>query len=245
VIFISYKSEESAQARAVRTLLEANGIDCWMAPDSIEPGGEYGTQITNAVRTCDALVLLLTEAAQASTYVLSEIDLAVTFKKDIVPLHLDSVELNDAFVFRLSVVQRIEAVGRVEMACQDLVMRLRRISLEQGGSQIEPEDLVAPVVMPEGTVDALSLEQTPVVVTLDEDTEELPPRLQSILSARFHLIVGGALFAAFVVIAQFDPEATWAITYITLFGSMFEVVVALVLGLRHAIVSAQKQRRKA
>jgi len=236
VIFISYKSEESAQAHAVRSLIEANGIDCWMAPDSIEPGGEYGTQITNAVRTCDALVLLLTEAAQDSTYVLSEIDLAMTFKKDVVPLHLDDVELNDAFLFRIGVVQRIEAVGDVEDACRDLVMRLRRVSLERNGGQLTPEELMSPVTIPEGVVH--TLEQ----VQQARGTDGAPRRFD-VASGRFHLLVSGALIAAFVVIAQFDTEAKLPITYITLFGCIFELGAALVLGLRNVVVGARERSK--
>jgi hypothetical protein len=229
VIFISYKSEESAQAHAVRSLLEANGIDCWMAPDSIEPGGEYGTQITNAVRTCDALVLLLTEAAQASTYVLSEIDLAMTFKKDIVPLHLDDVELNDAFLFRIGVMQRIEAPGHAEEACRDLVMRLRKVGLARGEGQVAPEELLVPVVVPDGVVRTLEQVQEARVAA-----NEAPRRL-SFSSARFHLIICGVLTAAFVVIAQFDPNAEWLITSVVLFALLFEVIAAVVLGLSNFI----------
>ena len=36
-VFISYKTEDEAQARWVRDTLETNGISCWMAPGSI-PG---------------------------------------------------------------------------------------------------------------------------------------------------------------------------------------------------------------
>ena len=31
-VFISYKSEESAEADKVRRALETSGISCWMAP---------------------------------------------------------------------------------------------------------------------------------------------------------------------------------------------------------------------
>ena len=93
----------------MKRTLEDAGMPCWMAPDSIEPGSEYGRQITDAIRNCDALVLVLSALSQTSMPVLSEVDLAMSFKKTVIPFHLDESELTDAFLFRLGIFQRIEA----------------------------------------------------------------------------------------------------------------------------------------
>ena len=121
MFFISYKVQEFDQALGVRRALEDAGMACWMAPDSIEPGSEYGEQITNAIRNCDALVLILSEIAQTSTPVLSEVDLARSFDKVVIPFHLDESELTDAFLFRLGIFQRIEAAHDLEGAYASLV----------------------------------------------------------------------------------------------------------------------------
>ena len=135
MFFISYKSEEFEQASAMRDVLEAHDIPCWMAPGSIQPGTEYGQAITDAIRNCDALVLVLTEAAQGSTPVLSEVDLAMTFGKTVIPFHLDDTPLNDAFLFRIGIFQRIEAAGRLEEGYEELVRRARAIADGTDGQQ--------------------------------------------------------------------------------------------------------------
>lgn len=131
LFFISYKSQEFEQASAVKRTLEDAGMPCWMAPDSIEPGSEYGRQITDAIRNCDALVLVLSALSQTSMPVLSEVDLAMSFKKTVIPFHLDESELTDAFLFRLGIFQRIEAARDLEDAYGDLVERARKVLEER------------------------------------------------------------------------------------------------------------------
>lgn len=195
MIFISYKSEEFKRALAVRQALEVAGIDCWMAPDSIPPGSEYGQAITDAIRNCDALVLVLTEAAQTSTPVLSEVDLAITFKKTVIPFHLDDSALNDAFLFRIGIFQRIEADGRLEAAYSDLVARVREV-------------LVQP------STDA----QDAVQVGLSP--EEAALRRRHFL---VHTALLGISTLAFLISTVLDPHADQAFTYIAMFLTLMEV----------------------
>jgi hypothetical protein len=71
-IFISYKSEEEPYARRIRDVLEANGISCWMAPDSIPLGSNYMKQIPQAIEACKAVIVLVSEKSQKSIWVKNE-----------------------------------------------------------------------------------------------------------------------------------------------------------------------------
>ena len=51
-VFISYKAEEFEDAIWVKSVLENNGISCWMAPMSISGGASYATEIPKAIRAC-------------------------------------------------------------------------------------------------------------------------------------------------------------------------------------------------
>ena len=196
MVFISYKSEEFKQALAVRQALEVAGIDCWMAPDSIAPGSEYGQAITDAIRNCDALVLVLTEAAQTSTPVLSEVDLAITFKKTVIPFHLDDSALNDAFLFRIGIFQRIEANGRLEAAYGDLVARVREVLAQPS----------AP-----GEQDTVQVGLSP---------EEAALRRRHLL---VHAALFGISALAFLISTVLDPHADQAFTYIAMFLTLVEL----------------------
>ena len=68
-VFISYKAEEYNEAMAVKQVLEANGISCWMAPESISGGSNYASEIPRAIRECTVFVLILSEQAQKSRWV--------------------------------------------------------------------------------------------------------------------------------------------------------------------------------
>ena len=98
-VFISYKSEEKAQASAVRSILESEGFPVWMAPESIASGDTYPTAIGKAVVACSCVVLILSKASQNSRWVEDEITMARSKGKTIVPVLLDDQPLNPAFDF--------------------------------------------------------------------------------------------------------------------------------------------------
>ena len=104
-VFISYSSKDSAITTALHDFLEANGIDCWMAPGSIPNGSNYAMEIPKAIRECRVFVLVLSNNAQNSSFVPKELDQAIKHKKTIMPFMLENVRLTDEFDFLLTQVQ--------------------------------------------------------------------------------------------------------------------------------------------
>ena len=107
-IFISYSSKNSAIAQSFRTLLEHDGIRCWMAPESIAAGSDYAVDVPDAIRKCAAFVLLLSDEAQESIWVPKELDMALYCGKLIVPIYIEPCKLNDRFKFYLTNIQTTE-----------------------------------------------------------------------------------------------------------------------------------------
>lgn len=93
-VFISYSSKNSEQADRIKGILNKNGIETWMAPESIPAGSEYVEVLYDALIECSCLVLLLTEESQASKWVKKEVNMAIGNDKTIVPLKLEEFELN-------------------------------------------------------------------------------------------------------------------------------------------------------
>lgn len=108
-VFISYKVEDSDDAVWVKETLESNGIQCWMAPDSIPGGSSYASEIENSIKDCSAFVLVLSEKAQGSKWVSKEVDRAINYGKRVMPFTLDNSPLTGDFAFYLSNVQRYDA----------------------------------------------------------------------------------------------------------------------------------------
>ncbi len=124
-VFISYKVEDSDDASWVKSTLESNGIQCWMAPDSIPGGSSYATEIENAIKNCTAFVLVLSERAQSSKWVSKEVDRAINFGKRVLPFTLDNAPLKDDFSFYLSNVQRYDATTDKLVAMQTMIEAIR------------------------------------------------------------------------------------------------------------------------
>ena len=98
-VFISYSSKNQQMADSVRLLLKENNISCWMAPYDIPAGSRYAYVINDALERCSCLLLLLTNASQMSQFVEREIERAITYKKPILPMQLEDLELNSGFKF--------------------------------------------------------------------------------------------------------------------------------------------------
>lgn len=101
-VFISYKSEQEPQAARVRALLEAEGLRCWMAPDSIPAGSSYMREIPQGIGNSGVLLLLLNGQSQQSNWVLLELSTAISRHKKVFAVQTDTAGLNDEFGFCLT-----------------------------------------------------------------------------------------------------------------------------------------------
>ena len=110
-VFISYSSKNSAAAQAICHELEDNNIKCWMAPRDIPVGAKYASVITQAIKECKAVVLVFSEYSAISPWVESEINIAFSNRRPIVPYKIDTTPLEnyDEFYLMLNNRHWIEA----------------------------------------------------------------------------------------------------------------------------------------
>lgn len=146
-VFISYSSKDQPQAEAVRNVIEQNGISCWMAPRDIPGGSNYTKEIPTAIRECQAFVLMLSQNAQNSHWVLKELDSAVNEGKIILPFQLEDITLTDEFNFLLTGAQRYDAYQKKSEAMQLLISRIKAII--EAVPQSEAPTFQEPEVRPE------------------------------------------------------------------------------------------------
>lgn len=136
-VFISYSTIDAVSAETVRNVLEKNGLSCWMAPRDIPGGSNYTREIPIAIRNCKVFVLILSENAQNSHWVLKELDSAVNCGKVILPFMLEDCVLNDEFNFLLTGAQRYSAYQKKAEAMETLIGRIRGILAASGPSVAE------------------------------------------------------------------------------------------------------------
>lgn len=142
-VFISYSTLDTDIALNIRNTLEIDGVRCWMAPRDIPGGSNYTREIPVAIRNSQIFLLVLTKNAQASQWVLKELDAAVNERRFILPVMADSEPLRDEFTFLLSGAQRHPASPPDFTALKALSARVQSILLpkttENAGKSLSEE----------------------------------------------------------------------------------------------------------
>jgi len=101
-VFISHSSNDIALANVVCSALEAEGINCWLAPRDISPGQDWPEAIVEAITESLALVLIFSFNAKDSEHVQNELAIAVDSGVFIIPLRFDDIPLEGSMQYYLS-----------------------------------------------------------------------------------------------------------------------------------------------
>ena len=111
-VFISYSSRQKNIADAICHVLEEHNIKCWIAPRDIPVGEKYAAVITRAIKESKLVVLVFSEMSAVSPWVESEINIAFSNRKPILPYKVDDANLSDYDEFYLMLNNRhwIESV---------------------------------------------------------------------------------------------------------------------------------------
>ncbi len=134
--FISYSTKNQQMADSFKSLFNQNGIETWMAPGDIPFGSTYTSTINRAIKGASCFVLLLSESAQGSQWVLKETERAVSTGKTIFTVMLDDVPLNDDFEFMLSTSQAV-AIRKINKDDSNIKRLLQAVITYTGKQNVE------------------------------------------------------------------------------------------------------------
>jgi hypothetical protein len=99
-IFVSYSSPDQAKADQICAALENAGQPCWIAPRDLCAGTQWGAGIVEAIKSCDAVVVVFSQAANASPQVAREMELAVANRRPLIPIRVaDDMPTDDMQYF--------------------------------------------------------------------------------------------------------------------------------------------------
>lgn len=138
MVFISYSSADANDASLIKNVLVKNGINAWMAPESIPYGSNYTKEIPKAISACSVFLLVLSDNAQKSMWVSAEVERAFKCGKIIMPFVIEDCALQDDFDFLLSRSQRITAYEKKSEALENLVNRLKSLLQITDTHSVEP-----------------------------------------------------------------------------------------------------------
>ena len=110
-VFVSYAHTDKSIADAACALLEQQGIRCWVAPRDIEPGADWGAAVITAIKSCRAVVLVFSAAANTSPQILREVERAVHLGIPVIPVRLEDVMPEGALEYHLGTVHWLDAMN--------------------------------------------------------------------------------------------------------------------------------------
>jgi len=109
-VFISFSfSDKDKVDYIVNHLSSEHGISCWMCSNKVSGGEKYKAQITNAIDTAKAVVLIQSSNAVESKEIPKEIGMALESDKMVVPFRIDNSELKGDLKYDLTGVEYIDA----------------------------------------------------------------------------------------------------------------------------------------
>jgi dienelactone hydrolase len=109
-VFISYSIKDKNVADAVCSIMEKNGIRCWMAPRDITPGVPFAEAIIDGIKGSKVFILIYSSNSNHSNQVIKEVDRAVHHGLAIIPLRLEDVPMSKQLEYYVSNVHWLDAL---------------------------------------------------------------------------------------------------------------------------------------
>src|SRR6478672_11384954 len=88
-VFLSHSHQDAPVAELIVKALEDRGVKCWIAPRDVPAGGSYAEAILTAIENASCFVLIYSEQANVSSHVLREVERALNYGLNIVPVRFD------------------------------------------------------------------------------------------------------------------------------------------------------------
>ncbi len=124
-VFISHSPADAEQVEQLHMLLSATGIESYVCSHDHQAGRSLAEKLQAAIDRSDAVIVILTEASAASTYVSQEIGWALKGNKLVIPLvdaqiasSLDLGMLQGVEQIRFDSADPVPAVAMVLERCQ-------------------------------------------------------------------------------------------------------------------------------
>jgi hypothetical protein len=124
-VFISHTHADKLIADAMCAHLEQRGVRCWIAPRDVPPGESWPKAITQALDSCQIMVLIFSKSVLGSEQVEREMTMAANRKKIIMPVRTEDINPNGAFAYYLEDRHWLDAISPpVEQHLDQLADRL-------------------------------------------------------------------------------------------------------------------------
>jgi hypothetical protein len=101
-VFISYSQPDHTCAFELVAQLEAEGINCWIAPRDIAPSADWAAEIMDAISSVRVMILVFSANSNLSPQVRREVERAVHKQLSVLPFRIENVPPSKSLEFFLS-----------------------------------------------------------------------------------------------------------------------------------------------
>jgi hypothetical protein len=101
-VFISYSQPDQTCAFELVAKLEAEGINCWIAPRDIAPSADWAAEIMDAISSVRVMILVFSASSNLSPQVRREVERAVHKQLSVLPFRIENVAPSRSLEFFLS-----------------------------------------------------------------------------------------------------------------------------------------------
>jgi len=109
-VFISHSHRDAEASAEILAALEQRGVKCWTAPRDVPPGGSYAEAILTAIENASCFVLVYTENSNVSPHVLREVERALSYGANIIPVRFDGSSVSKSLDYLLATVHWLSVV---------------------------------------------------------------------------------------------------------------------------------------
>lgn len=146
-VFISHSSIDANIANAVCHKMEKNGIRCWIAPRDVNPGDDWASSITNAIKSSKVFVLIFSDNSNNSGQVSKELTLAINYHLMITPFKITKNKPSGSLEYLLSDIHWLDAIDKpMDMSIEHLKnvvsLYLQSDDIKDFTARREEEDII-------------------------------------------------------------------------------------------------------
>ena len=147
-VFISHAWEDNAISRKIAENLSNDGADIWIDYARIEGGGNLPVVISEAIESCDIIILIWSESAAQSYWVGEEWTCAHALEKRIIPCMLSNIKLPAILRSKLHIdFTDYEAGYNALLRALNLVKKNVVTKKDDTRSDVEKERIVKPTII--------------------------------------------------------------------------------------------------
>jgi hypothetical protein len=101
-VFISYSQPDRDSAFELVSRLEAQGMECWIAPRDVAPSADWAAEIIDAISRARVMILIFSASSNDSPQVRREVERAAHKQVSILPFRIENVLPSKSLEYFLS-----------------------------------------------------------------------------------------------------------------------------------------------